>query len=97
MPFRIVLMPQAIDDLRKFRANVRSNVRSAIEIHLRYEPTRISRNRIKRLRELDHPQYRLRVGDIRVFYDVFDARVEVLAIVSKIEAAAWLAQFAEFP
>jgi mRNA interferase RelE/StbE len=97
MLFRIVLMPQAIDDLRKFRANVRSNVRWVIEIHLRHEPTRISRSRIKRLRELDHPQYRLRVGDIRVFYDVLDARVEVLAIVSKIEAAAWLAQFAGLP
>jgi mRNA-degrading endonuclease RelE of RelBE toxin-antitoxin system len=47
----------------------------------------------KRLRGLDHPQYRLRVGEVRVFYDIIDdATVEVLAIVSKAEAEAWLAQ-----
>jgi mRNA-degrading endonuclease RelE of RelBE toxin-antitoxin system len=36
------------------------------------------------------PQYRLRVGDVRVFYDVIENRVEVLAIVSKEEALRWL-------
>jgi prevent-host-death family protein len=30
------------------------------------------------------PQYRLRIGDVRVFYDVFGRTVEVLAIVAKI-------------
>ena len=37
------------------------------------------------------PQYRLRVGDTRVFYDVRDEAVEVLAIVAKRQAQAWLA------
>jgi mRNA-degrading endonuclease RelE of RelBE toxin-antitoxin system len=37
-----------------------------------------------------HPQYRLRVGEVRVFYDVEDAVVEVVAIVPKSEAADWL-------
>jgi mRNA-degrading endonuclease RelE of RelBE toxin-antitoxin system len=40
------------------------------------------------------PQYRLRVGDVRVFYDVTGTTVEVLAIVAKSEAESWLAQFA---
>jgi len=31
------------------------------------------------------PQYRLRVGEVRVFYDVSGATVEVLAIVAKSE------------
>jgi mRNA-degrading endonuclease RelE of RelBE toxin-antitoxin system len=39
------------------------------------------------------PQYRLRVDDIRVFYDVSGTTVEVLSIVSKSEAESWLAQF----
>lgn len=39
---------------------------------------------------MQHPQYRLRVDEIRVFYDVTDATVEVLAIVPKSEAAVWL-------
>jgi mRNA interferase RelE/StbE len=33
------------------------------------------------------------VGDVRVFYDVSGATVEVLAIVTKSEAVSWLAQF----
>jgi mRNA-degrading endonuclease RelE of RelBE toxin-antitoxin system len=42
---------------------------------------------------LRRPQYRLRVGDIRVFYDLSGTTVEVLAIVAKSEAELWLAQF----
>jgi mRNA interferase RelE/StbE len=42
---------------------------------------------------LRQPQYRLRVGDIRVFYDVSGEAVEILAIVAKSEANAWLTQF----
>lgn len=54
----------------------------------------MSRSRIKRLRGVRRPQYRLRVGDVRIFYDISEATVEILAIVSKSEAEAWLAQFA---
>ena len=52
-----------------------------------------SRRPIKRLRGLARPQYRLRVGEIRVFYDVSAESVEVLAIVPKSEATKWLEQF----
>src|ERR1700681_1468794 len=95
MPFAIVLAPEAVEDLRRLRANVRATVRSALETHLRYEPEKASRSRIKRLRGLRRPQYRLRVGEIRVFYDVSGTTVEVLAIVPKSEAESWLAQFAD--
>jgi mRNA interferase RelE/StbE len=44
------------------------------------------------LRGLRQPQYRLRVGAIRVFYDVSGETVEILAIVAKSEADAWLMQ-----
>jgi len=54
----------------------------------------VSRSRIKRLRGLLRPQYRLRMGEVRVFYDVVGTTVEVLAIVAKSEAESWLAQFA---
>jgi len=37
-------------------------------------------------------QYRRRVGEVRVFYDVTPEAVEVLAIVTKAEAARWLAE-----
>jgi mRNA-degrading endonuclease RelE of RelBE toxin-antitoxin system len=41
---------------------------------------------------LARPQYRLRVGDVRVFYDATDKTVEILAIVAKPEAQSWLAR-----
>ena len=93
MPFEIILAPEALADLRKLKANVRTAVKDALEIHLRHEPTKISRRRIKRLRGLSKPQYRLRVEDVRVFYDVTGSTVEVLAIVPKPEAESWLNQF----
>jgi mRNA-degrading endonuclease RelE of RelBE toxin-antitoxin system len=94
MVHAIILAPEAVDDLRPLTANLRSQVRAALETHLQHEPEKTSRSRIKRLRGLRRPQYRLRIGDIRVFYDVSSATVEVLAIVSKSEAESWLAQFA---
>jgi len=93
MPFAIVLAPEAVEDLARLKATVRSAVKEALETHLRHEPEKTSRSRIKRLRGLSRPQYRLRVGEARVFYDVADGVVEVLAIVSKSETTSWLAQF----
>jgi mRNA-degrading endonuclease RelE of RelBE toxin-antitoxin system len=92
MRFEIVLAPTAIKGLRGLGAGLRARVRDAIELHLRHEPKRLSKSRIKRLRGLDRPQYRLRIDEVRVFYDVTEETVEILAIVSKAEAAAWLAE-----
>jgi mRNA-degrading endonuclease RelE of RelBE toxin-antitoxin system len=50
----------------------------------------VSKSRIKRLRGLRRPQYRLRVGGVRVFYDVVGAEVHVLAIVEKALTYRWL-------
>jgi mRNA-degrading endonuclease RelE of RelBE toxin-antitoxin system len=94
MPFEIILAPEAIEDLRRLSTNVRAMVRTALETHLRHEPEKTSRSRIKRLRGLRRPQYQLRVGEVRVFYDVSGTTVEILAIVAKSEAESWLAQFA---
>jgi mRNA interferase RelE/StbE len=95
MPFEIVLAPEAVEDLRKLKANVRVAVRKALETYLRHEPGKPSRSRIKGLRGLLRPQYRLRVDEIRVFYDVSGTTVEILAIVAKSEANSWLAKFAD--
>lgn len=93
MRFEILLAPEAVDDLRALKANLRASVREALDTHLRHEPTRVSKSRIKRLRGLSRPQYRLRIGEVRVFYDVTRDTVQVLAIVAKSEAESWLAQF----
>ena len=58
-----------------------------LEKHLRHEPDRVSRSRIKRLRGRQAATYRLRVGDYRVFYDVAEAEVVVIAVLHKRETA----------
>src|SRR5215471_13946918 len=93
MPFAILLAPEAVEDLRRLTANVRATARAALETHLRHEPEKTSRSRIKRLRGLRRPRYRLRVGEVRVFYDVSRSSVEILAIVEKSEAEVWLTKF----
>ena len=93
MRFEIVLAPEAVEDLRSLKANLRCAVRDALETPLRNEPMKTSRSRIKRLRGLARPHYRLRVGEIRVFYDVSASTVEVLATVAKSEVGKWLEQF----
>jgi mRNA interferase RelE/StbE len=90
MAFEIVLAPQAAAALKALDVQVRTGVKEAIQRHLTHEPTRLSKSRIKRLRGLSQPQYRLRVDDIRVFYDVTETQVQILAIVTKADAQAWL-------
>jgi mRNA interferase RelE/StbE len=94
MRFEIILAPEAVEDLGRLKAQIRAMVRPALETHLRHHPEQTSRSRIKRLRGLRQPQYRLRVGDVRVFYDVSGTMVEILAIMAKSEALSWLTQFA---
>jgi mRNA-degrading endonuclease RelE of RelBE toxin-antitoxin system len=90
MKHEIILAPEAAQDLKRLKAHDRAEVKDALERHLRHEPAKVSKSRIKRLRGLSHPQYRLRVGKIRVFCDITGNHVEVLAIVPKPEAASWL-------
>ena len=90
MAFEIVLAPEAIHDLRRLRANLRSEVRDAIQRYLRHRPTKTSKARIKRLRGVSRPQFRLRVRNTRVFYDVVGTEVHILAIVPKERAEEWL-------
>jgi mRNA-degrading endonuclease RelE of RelBE toxin-antitoxin system len=90
MAFEIVLAPEAAAALRALSIPIRTGVVEAMRLHLTHEPTKVSKSRIKRLRGLSQPQYRLRINDIRVFYDVTETQVQVLAIVTKAEAQAWL-------
>jgi mRNA-degrading endonuclease RelE of RelBE toxin-antitoxin system len=94
MRYEIVLAPEAVEDLNALKVASKAAVKDALKTHLRNEPTKVSKSRIKRLRGVTRPQYRLRVDEIRVFYDVVGTDVEVLAIVAKSEAEQWLERFA---
>jgi mRNA interferase RelE/StbE len=86
----IVLAPEAVQDLKRLSARDRSIVRDAIERYLRHDADQARGSCVKRLRGLSQPQYRLRVEEFRVFYDVADDVVGVLAVVLKSETSAWL-------
>jgi len=90
MKYEVLFPPEAVQDFKRLSARDRSTVKEAIEKHLRYEPQKMSKNRIKKLQGISRPQYRLRVDEIRVFYDVVETTVQVLAIIPKSKATEWL-------
>jgi mRNA interferase RelE/StbE len=95
MRYELIIAPEAVEDLHGLKAHWRAMARDAMEKYLRYEPARENECRIKHLRGMSGPQFRLRVGDIRIFYDVSEGRLEILAIIPKSAAAAWLESIGE--
>lgn len=95
MRYEIILAAEAVEDIHRLKAYLRALVRDAIETHLRHTPKKESQSRIKRLHGVRRPQYRLSVDELRIFYDVTEENAEILAIVPKSQAAAWLARMGE--
>ena len=95
MKYRVILSPEARSHYHGLSAYDRAKVRDAIDDHLQHAPTAESKRRIKRLRDMRKPQYRLRVDDLRVFYDVEQDEVIVLGIAEKAHAEDWLAETGE--
>ena len=65
-------------------------MKNAIERYLRHTPTAISRSRIKKLRGLRQPKDQLRVQDVRVYYEVEQASVQMLGVIAKSDTHRWL-------
>jgi mRNA interferase RelE/StbE len=95
MPYEVRITDHARNDFLALDARWRSAVKAAMETHLRHGPAKAGKSRIKRLRGLRQPQYRLRVDTIRVYYDIEGEHVNVLGIVPKDRAGEWLARFGE--
>ncbi len=81
--YEIRLKPTAIRDMDKLRKFDAARVADGMEKHLGRVPVKESKSRIKRLRGISDPDYRLRIGDYRVFYDVTGDRVDVLRVMHK--------------
>jgi mRNA interferase RelE/StbE len=92
MKYQIVIAESAVEEFKKLNAKWRSSLKAAMRTHLQTAPKEVSKSRIKRLRGLRQPQFRLRVDRMRVFYDVNDekGRVDVLGFAMKPEAEKWL-------
>ena len=96
MKYEVVLAPEAVHDIKRLSARKHAIVLDSIEKYLRQTPGKTGRTRIKRLQGVSRPQYRLRIDDIRVYYDVTEQNVEILAVVPKSRAADWLVAYGEF-
>jgi addiction module RelE/StbE family toxin len=83
--YKIILKRSAIADLDALRKYDATQISDVMERHLQHDPTKESKSRIKRLRDISNPDYRLRVGDYRVFYAVDEnaRRVDVLRVMHK--------------
>lgn len=68
--YQILYRPVAKDDFRSLKTFKARAVTAAIAQHLAHEPTLVSRSRIKLMDQPFWSQYRLRVGELRVYYDV---------------------------
>jgi len=90
MPYEIRYSNEAVDQLRSLRNFDRNAILDQIEQVLTVNPTVVSKARIKRLREPAPTQYRLRVGEVRVFYDVDEETVLIIQILSKQDSQDYL-------
>lgn len=83
--FRIILKPDAVRDLKRLTRYVETTILDHLERYLRFEPARVSRSRIKRLRGPQPADYRLRIGAYRIFYRIAGDEVHVLRVMHKEE------------
>lgn len=90
MPYEIRYSREAIDQLKALRTFDRTAILDQIEQVLGVNPTTESKARIKRLREPAPTEYRLRVGEFRVFYDVDQDTVLVIQVLSKQDSLEYL-------
>lgn len=87
--FEVVVQPTALRQLRRLRRIDAVAILDAVDRYLRHDPDRPSRSRIKRLRGQQDAAYRLRVGEYRVFYDIGEEVVTVVAVLHKRDTATF--------
>lgn len=97
MPFEIRYSTKAVNQLKGCRVFDRATILDEIEQILTVTPTLPSKARVKKLRQPAPTQFRLRVGDFRVFYDADDLVnvVSVVQILSKEDSLRYLEGFHE--
>lgn len=83
--FEIVYSPGAIEDLRQLRAYDQRAITDGIDGTLTASPTTETRSTVKLMTQPFWSQYRLRVGEFRVFYNVYndEDRVRILRVLYK--------------
>ncbi|MEX2141007.1 MAG: hypothetical protein WD894_17210 [Pirellulales bacterium] len=81
MPYDIGYSQEAIEQLEYLTKRQQQTVLDTIDEQLTHEPTRETRNR-KRLRENRIATWELRIGSMRVFYDVSEEPIPFVNVVT---------------
>ena len=79
MPYSIEYLRPALEHLRYLTARQRSTVFAGVDEQLRHEPTVGTRNR-KQMRANVLASWELRLGDLRVYYDVEEKPQQLVKI-----------------
>jgi mRNA-degrading endonuclease RelE of RelBE toxin-antitoxin system len=67
--FDVELAPASLTDLDWFKSKEQKAILASIDEQLSHEPDKETRNR-KRLRPGHLTEWEVRIGDVRVFYDI---------------------------
>ena len=81
MAYRIEYLPIIKDHFRVLTARQRSTVFDSVDEQLTYEPTVITRNRFL-MRPNSLASWELRIGELRVYYDVEEDPEQVVYILA---------------
>lgn len=84
-PYALEYAEEAVTDIRRLRKFDQRKVIDGVEAYLSHQPKVASRSRIKAMVQPFWSQYRLRIDDFRVYYDVDDEnrRVNILRVLEK--------------
>ena len=78
-PYETLFHPEFPDDIRRFPANVRERILSAVETRLGKAPDQYG----QRLRQSLQGYWKLRVGDYRVVYAIVGREVRVYGVMHR--------------
>ena len=81
MPYRIDYVSAAVEHLRGLSARDQAVILEAVSEQLSHQPAQVTRNR-KRLRPNPLAPWQLRVGELRVFYDIEDTPEPTVVILA---------------
>jgi len=93
--FRIILAEPAERDLERLERGLSIQVCRDIMSYLEINPTPIGKLRIKKLSGFQPPLYRLRSGDIRVYYRLKEGEAVILAVRPKKDSEKFLRRIEE--
>jgi mRNA-degrading endonuclease RelE of RelBE toxin-antitoxin system len=83
---------EAVEKVKKLRAYDRTAILDRVEQVLSINPTIASKARVRHLREPAPTQYRLRVGEFRIFFGMAEEVVFIIQILSKQDSLDYLGE-----